>query len=98
MNNVNLFLQQLQSVRKFTYNNIQNTLNKFTYFNTITEIRTKFLDYNSLNSIETELLKDYLDASLAKYERRFFEDEKRYVLLAYQHALDLVQSLKRRFE
>lgn len=88
----------LESTSKFVGEGIQSQRNKEIYWSTMLLVRDLVQRHASLDEIEVALLSRTLDIEMDKNRDRFkLSNPRKYTLLAYENAIDIVQSVRKRF-
>lgn len=106
-NTLELYWILLQSIEKFTIKQLHNDLQSQFYSDTINKInditnRTRLSlglvpIIDILNSLENTLLIEQENVKHLKLGFRWFNDPKPSIVLAYTHAIDIINSIKMRF-
>ena len=96
MNNIQHFQHTLANTRKFVCSQIG--LNAEYYLSSYLDVLGLSALEADLDALETRAKAEYVYwRDLASIKREWFSDERRYRMLAYEHAFDIIDSIRKRF-
>ena len=95
---LDLFTTSFNAIRKYTNSHIENDANRTFYNVEASKIAIEWypINHNFEEYIQT-IKNEQGKASIRAYKPSWFSNERRYTLLAYEHALQVLESLKQRF-